>query len=141
MPRVCVPCCVATPKKRMVELTLDIGIAYGALLTMALIPIYIGAHSSLKQKMVCPSSSSNHLHHHLSFLLFTNTKYSQNINTLQGINELKRRIHGTICWECGAVWFIRPLPLLPQRLHQPPPLKLLCIVWYLSTSHHHTSNL
>jgi len=34
----------------MVELSLDLGIAYSSLLCMALLPIYIGAHNSLKQK-------------------------------------------------------------------------------------------
>lgn len=45
----------------MVELTLEIGIAYGALLTMALIPIYIGSHSSLKQKMESMSSKDAYM--------------------------------------------------------------------------------
>jgi len=34
----------------MAELTLDMGIAYSSLLCMALIPIWIGSHNSLKQK-------------------------------------------------------------------------------------------
>jgi len=35
-----------------VELTLDLGVAYFAMLLMALLPIYIGAHLSLQQKEV-----------------------------------------------------------------------------------------
>jgi len=34
----------------MAELTLDMGIAYSSLLCMALLPIYIGSHNSLKEK-------------------------------------------------------------------------------------------
>jgi minor histocompatibility antigen H13 len=41
----------------MAELTLDMGLAYASLLVMALIPIYLGSHYSLKQKGVESMSS------------------------------------------------------------------------------------